>query len=294
LAIAASLLALGSLAAVNGPVWAGGKVAAGGSGPRSDTPRCGPYTNFSPENFENSARIDNRWLPLLPGTRYVLTGRANRGGGLLPHTVSFTVTDLTKVINGVKTRVLYDLDINEGVLSEAELAFHAQDEHGSVWNMGEYPEEYDNGKFVGAPSTWLAGQAGAKAGVVMPGKPRLGTPPYRHGFALSVGFYDCAQIFKKHQTANTPYRNFTNVLVTDEWSPLDPASGHQLKYHAPGVGIVQVGAVNDPEGETLVLTSIQRLSPAQLNEVRKAAFKLEARAYKISNVYQRTAPMKVG
>ena len=63
----------------------------------------------------------------MPGTRLTLEGRANRGGGPLPHTVTFTVTDLTKVIAGVRTRVAWDVDVNEGELSETELAFFAQD-----------------------------------------------------------------------------------------------------------------------------------------------------------------------
>ena len=51
-------------------------------------------------------------------------------------------------------------------------------------------------------------------------------------------------------------------------------------------------AVNDPEGETLVLTKVRRLGPNGLANARKAALKLEKRAYQVSNVYRTTPPME--
>src|SRR3990170_3720292 len=69
-----------------------------------------------------------------------------------------------------------------GQLVETELAFFAQDDDGNVWNLGEYPEEYENGEFVGAPSTWIAGLAGAEAGVHMLAEPRQGTGYYLQGW----------------------------------------------------------------------------------------------------------------
>ena len=35
------------------------------------------------------------------------------------------------------------------------------------------------------------------------------------------------------ETVSEPVGNFSNVLVTEETSPLVPDSGSQLKYHAP-------------------------------------------------------------
>jgi len=59
--------------------------------------------DFNPQNFSSdSFKIDNIWLPLTPGTQFVMQGQANRGTGLLPHQVIFTVTDLTKVTEKYK------------------------------------------------------------------------------------------------------------------------------------------------------------------------------------------------
>jgi hypothetical protein len=101
------------------------------------------------KSFNRSAQIDNKWLPLQAGMQFTLEGRASRDNRPLPHKIVLTVTDLTKVVDGVKSVVLWDVDVQEGRLAEAELAFHAQDDMGNVWMMGEYPEEYStSGKFT--------------------------------------------------------------------------------------------------------------------------------------------------
>ena len=255
---------------------------------------CSAILGFDRANFSNPTRVNNTFLPLVPGTRFVLDGVTTEGGVSVPHRVVFTVTDLTKVIDGVGTRVVVDRDLRDGQLAEAELAFFAQDNAGNVWTMGEYPEEYEGGQFVGAPSTWIPGQAGAKAGISMLAHPTVGTPRYLQGVAHSAGFMDCAQVFQTGLLACVPVGCFTNVLVTDENSPLDPQSGHQRKFYAPGVGNVLITAVDDPEGENLALSGRSQLGAAALTEVRNQALQLEQRAYQVSKVYQKTPPMSRG
>ena len=60
------------------------------------------HTDFDPANFSNSTKIDNKFLPLEPGMQFTYEGRSNRGLGRLPHRAVFTVTDLTKEIDGVR------------------------------------------------------------------------------------------------------------------------------------------------------------------------------------------------
>jgi hypothetical protein len=252
---------------------------------------CDEAPRFDGRNFTHPIKINNKWMPLVPGTQFVYEGFITPpGGGSTPvdHQVIFTVTDLTKVIGGVRTRVMYDVDVNEGEVVEAELAFFAQDEDGNVWNLGEYPEEYEGGEFVGASSTWITGEAGAKAGVHMFAQPqrRVGKPSYRQGLAPKIDFLDCAQVVDKGQSVN----GYENVLVTNEWSPLEPDSGIQVKYHAPTVGIVQIGAIGDPEAETLVLTDHTQLSDDEMAQVREEALALDSHAYEVSKVYGKTPP----
>jgi hypothetical protein len=249
--------------------------------------------DFDRRNFPTAATVDNQWYPLVPGTRYILQGSANRGEGVLPHRVVFTVTDLTKVVDGVATVVLWDRDINEGELEEAELAFQAQDNDGNVWLLGEYPEEYENGQFKTAESTWFAGLEGARPGVLMRASPRPGTSSYLQGLAPKIEFQDRAKVAKTGLSTCTPLKCYDDVLLIDEWNPLEPADGHQLKYYAAGAGNVRVGAVGDPEAEELVLVKVEHLGPAALAKARAEALKLERHAYKVSrSLYGRTPPAR--
>jgi hypothetical protein len=251
---------------------------------------CDLASAFDHDRFSAPTRIANRWMPLVPGTQFVLEGRSNRGGGPLPHRVILTVTDLTKVIDGVRTVVLWDRDMNEGEIEESELAFHAQDNDGNVWGMGEYPEEYEDGRFHGAPKTWIAGLEGARAGLALPGDPRSGSPPYLQGLSEKIDFYDCGRVHEMGQRVCVAGTCYDSVMVIDEWSPHDPESGHQRKFYAPGVGNVQITAVDDPEDETLVLVKVVQLSAAELADARAAALALEKHARQVSAVYRQTAP----
>lgn len=263
-------------------------TAASSAGRTGNLP-CNLPTPFRRNAFTHSTRINNEWLPLLPGAQFTLQGRANNGGGALPHTVVLTVTDVYKIIDGVRTLVLWDRDFQDGELSEAELAFHAQDNDGNVWGLGEYPEEYDAGKFSGAPNVWISGQDGAQGGIAMLARPELGTPIYLQGVAPAIDFLDCAQVFARNQRVCVPVRCYDDVLVTDETSPL-AGTAHQRKFYAPGVGNVKISAVDDPEGETLVLTSAIRLDAHGLAQAREAALKLDRHGYAVSPIYRRTPP----
>lgn len=255
------------------------------------TSACDALVPFSPSAFGHSLSTDSRWFPLVPGTRFTLEGRADRDGTILPHRVVFTVTDLTKVIDGVTTRVIWDQDFAESELVEAELAFFAQDDSANVWTLGEYPEEYEDGAFIGAPSTWIGGVDDAEPGVLVPGGANLGSSWFLQGAAPSIGFLDCAKVFRTGQSVCVPVGCYDDVLVVDEKSPLEPGSGSQRKYYAPGVGNVQVEAVGDKEGETLVLVGLERLTNAGLAAADRSALKLEKRAYEISSGYATTDPM---
>jgi hypothetical protein len=132
--------------------------------------------------------------------------------------VVFTVTDLTKVINGVRTVVVLDRDIEDGQVVEREIAFFAQDNEGNVWNLGEYPEEYEEGEFFDAPDIWIAGLAGAEAGIHMRGSPLVEETRYLQGYAPEIEFLDCAKVTHMGEAVSVPYGSFTDILVTDEIS----------------------------------------------------------------------------
>ena len=265
------------------------------------TPQCPEFTPYSQTVFSHPTQIDNQLLPLTPGIRTILDGTVNNDQGQPEaHRVSFTVTDVTKVIQGVRAVVVWDVDLNQSVpggqAQESELSFWAQDDAGNVWNMGEYPEEFPGGVFAGAPSTWLAGFDEAQPGVHMGPDPKVTTKWSLQGFAPRIDFEDCARVNKLNQTICIPLSQpnncttYNNVVVTEEKDAFDPASGIQTKAYAPGLGIIKIGAIGDPLGETLELVSRDQLGADELAQVRAAVLELDRRAFQFGGPYINTAP----
>ena len=61
--------------------------------------------DFSVARFSaKSLLVDNKFLPLVPGRQYTLTGTTTGG----KHEVVFTVSNVTKWVNHVRTVVIWD------------------------------------------------------------------------------------------------------------------------------------------------------------------------------------------
>jgi hypothetical protein len=251
------------------------------------------FTDFDPGNFDRSTVIDNEWLPLPPGRQLILEGATTEDGERIPRRIEFTVTDLTKVIEGVPTVVAWILDFSDGELVEAELAFYAQDNDGNVWFLGEYPEEYEDGEFVDAPA-WISGLEDARAGIKMWAVPQPETPSYPQGWGPAVGWNDRGQVYQTDQETCVPVECYQDVLVIDEFN-VDEPGAFQLKYYAPGVGNVRVGwRGEDAEQEELELIEFLQLDSDALADVRAEALALEERAYENSpDVYGHTPQVTV-
>jgi hypothetical protein len=239
--------------------------------------------DYSPSRFGDSANVDNRWYPLRPGTRLDYRGSALEDGKRERHGVTVIVTDLTKVVDGVENVVVWERDYADGELTETELALFAQDRDGNVWHMGEYPEEWENGRFAKAPA-WVHGVAGATAGITVPGTPREGTPGYAQGYAPPpISWADRGRVHKTGQKTCVPEACYGDVLVIEEFERSVPGA-FQDKYYAPGVGVVRVGwrGANDDSKEVLELVDFKTLTPQEMNAARADARALEDRAYRIS------------
>jgi len=244
------------------------------------------------DNFSHPTVVDNTWFPLRPGTKLVHNGAGNVDGKRTPRRVVMVVTDLTKVIDGIRTVVVFELDYNDNKLAEAELVFFAQDDDGNVWHLGQYPEEYEDGDIVETPA-WIAGQRDAKAGILIKAEPHFG-PSYSQGWGPEVGWADRARVFEVDSRTCVPAACYDGVLVTDEFSRDEP-DAHQLKYYAPGLGVVRVGWAGalEKEQEVLGLVEIAHLKPDNLAKYRADVLAMEKRAYANSKeVYGRTPRME--
>jgi Ca2+-binding RTX toxin-like protein len=118
--------------------------------------------------------------------------------------------------------------------------------------------------------------------------PREGAT-YLQGIVPSIDFHDVAQIMDTGVTLEVGTTTYTNVLWTEEFSPDEP-DVRQGKFYAPDVGIVQITAINDPEGETLNLTEVRQLDATEMAAAREAALVLEDRAYAESPIYGEADP----
>src|ERR1051326_3520784 len=236
---------------------------------------------FDRNNFDRSTEVDNKWLPLRPGTQWVYKGFTQEDKKRVPVRVVQTVTDLTKVINGVRAVVVWDVDYKEGKVQESEIIFLAQDKDGNVWLLGELHETYDDAEFVGGRA-WIAGLEGSSAGIMMKADPRPGTPSYSQGYAPPpFNWADRAVVERVGQKVCVPAGCYNDVLVIAESSRKEGPDAQQLKYYAPGVGYVRVGWRGRGEKlrETLELNEIVKLTPDALAKARAEALEIEKRAY---------------
>ncbi|BCJ73604.1 hypothetical protein CS0771_31480 [Catellatospora sp. IY07-71] len=252
---------------------------------------CPPPAGFRPGRFEDSTDLDSRYQPLPAGTELTWQVYANDGGQALPRTVVLTATDLVKRIDGVWARVLWQRRLTEGVVTESALVFQAQDDDRGVWQVGAYPELLADGAVTGAPEAWIAGVAGARAGVVVPGDPEEDEPPYLRAEAPGVGLLRCGFVVDRSaREVCAPSICYDGVLVVEEFSPLlAPPVRHS---YLPGVGMIAAAQANT-DGETLFLTGRRRLSIDDRLAAAEAALGLEERAYAGSEVYAGTEAMRL-
>jgi hypothetical protein len=187
------------------------------------TPPMPPASSFS-------ARVDNQWFPLKPGTRYVYTGVKD---GKRSRDV-VTVTRQTMKIEGVSCIVVQDRLYLRGRLGERTTDLYSQDTPGNVWYFGEKTAELDaHGHVTSTEGTWTAGVDGAKPGIYMPANPRVrqsGQQEFYKGHAE-----DHFKVIGLFGTVAPP--GTTNTLLTQEWTPLEPGVLDH-KMYVRGIGTV--------------------------------------------------------
>jgi hypothetical protein len=185
---------------------------------------------FDPSRFVHG--VDNPMFPLKPGT--VFRYRVMKDGKL--STEFMTVTNKTRRVAGVDATVVHDVVYTQGKPSEDTDDWYAQDRDGNVWYMGEATRELDrSGKTTTTEGSWEAGVHGARAGIFMPARPKVGQSfqqEYLKGHAedrfLVVSLDDHVQV---------PYGAMDHALRTREWTPLEPGVIDR-KYYVHGVGMV--------------------------------------------------------
>jgi hypothetical protein len=198
-----------------------------------------------------SARVDNPWFPLRPGTTYVYTGMKDGQ----PARDVFTVTHRVKTIAGARCVEVRDRLYLRGRLHERTTDWYSQDSRGNVWYFGEDTAELGrDGRVVSTEGTWRAGRGGAKAGIFMFAQPRVGQSARQEFYKGHAE--DHFQVVSLHAHVKTPYTESSSALLTKEWTPLEPGViDHKL--YVRGIGTVLEQSVKGGH-ERLALVSLKR------------------------------------
>ena len=216
-------------------------------------PIHGPYApKIDPKDFV--ARVDNRYFPLIPGTRFHYEGVAE--DGRTPQADVMVVTHRTKPILGVRCTVVRDTVSSRGRAIERTFDWYAQDRYGNVWYMGEDTRERNKrGRFVKQSDSWKAGVAGAKPGIIMPGRQRRGDA-YRQEYYPRHA-EDQARVLGRGGRVKVPQGTYRHTLLTVETSPrLEPGVAER-KYYVAGVGDIKEHTVRGNR-EQIQLISVTR------------------------------------
>ncbi len=212
----------------------------------SKLPVGGEPANLNPAEF--TTKIDNPYWPLAPGSRWVYREVENG----LDQRVVVTVTNRTKVVDGVTSRVVHDVVSAHGQPIEKTYDWYAQDSSsGNVWYMGEDTKEYDHGKVVSTAGSWEAGVGGAEAGVIMPGEPAVGQT-YRQEYDKGNA-EDKASVTSIDAKATVPFGSFDHVLQTRDVNPLEK-NFVERKSYARGVGAIETVQVSGGQAHEQLLS----------------------------------------
>jgi hypothetical protein len=150
-----------------------------------------------------------------------------------------TVTNDTKKIGNVETRVVEERETADGKLVEVSRNYFAMDKTTKdVYYFGEDVDMYKDGKVLNHEGSWVAGTNGAKYGLAVPGEPKVGD---RYIMEVAPGVaMDRAEIKSITEGVKVPAGKFQKCLKVKETSALNAKESGQ-KYYAPGVGLLRDG-----------------------------------------------------
>lgn len=191
-----------------------------------------------PDRFVSQFEVDknnlvthgkNDFFILEPEYQLVLEGPNEK--------VFITVLEKTKIVDGVKTRVVEEREFENGELTEVSFNYFAIDKTTSaVYYFGEDVDIYEDGKIVRHEGEWLSGVDRARFGLIMPAIPKIGFAHYQEiapGKAL-----DRAEAVSLTEMLKTPAGEFRECLKVLETSGMD-ADERGYKTYAKGVGMIQ-------------------------------------------------------
>jgi len=225
--------------------------AAASAGSSCPLPKFGPGRNYhphiNPANF--TPNVTNKFFSLTPGKTLVYTGTKDGKKAL----DLVATTSRTRMVDGVRTRVVEDRLYLNNVLEERTSDYYAQDHCGNVWYFGEDTAELDrHGNVVSTEGSFHAGVDGAQPGVFMQAHPQIGRKFRQEWYQGHAE--DVFKVTDRSAPVTVPYGSFRHALRTEETNALEP-DVLDNKYYVKGIGEVAELAVKGPR-EALRLVEI--------------------------------------
>ncbi len=214
-------------------------------------PSFGPGRTYHPHIDPRSftPNVTNPWFPLKPGTTLVYAGVKDGK----PAVDVVATSTRTRVVDGVRTRVVEDRLFLNGRLEERTSDYYAQDACGNVWYFGEDTAVLDRqGRVIDTSGSFHAGVDGAQPGVYMQARPELGRRFRQEWYRGQAE--DIFKVVDLSTPITVPYGSFLHALRTAETTALEPGVLDN-KYYVRGIGQVEEVAVKGPL-EKLVLVDV--------------------------------------
>jgi hypothetical protein len=185
-----------------------------------------------------TAKVTNPYYPVRPGMRWVYRGQ--EGGA--PARDVVRVTGRVAMVDGVPCAVVKDRLYRRGRLVERTTDWFTQDGRGRVWYYGEATAELDrHGRVTSTEGSWRAGRDGARPGMFMPARPRVGQAFQQEDYPGHAE--DHFAILSLRATIRVPLGTYRGrALKTKEWTPLEPGVSDR-KWYVRGVGEVAEATV---------------------------------------------------
>ncbi|MGI0026032.1 MAG: hypothetical protein ACREA4_12930, partial [Nitrososphaera sp.] len=210
-------------------VFVSGTLAVNGYATSDD----GWLDSFNLDDCGLSSTGSNSYFFLQPG--YQLTLEGQEDGNRLQ--LILTVLNETRVLNGVETRVVEERESENGELIELSMNYLAVcSDTNDIFYFGEEVDMYEDGELESHEGAWLAGEDGAKPGLLYPANPTVGMKYYQE-IAPGVA-EDRAEVLSLDEALTVPAGTFDKVLKVEETTPLEPGA-KEYKYYATGIGLLQ-------------------------------------------------------
>ena len=255
----------------------------------ADTKSEPTRVKFDPANFVDPTTSTNKYHPLRPGMQWIRAGTTEVGSRKVPHQVISTMTDVTRMIDGVPTVAMLDQSTDSGEIAQVGFDYFALDKDGNVWIMGGYTEDFEGGLYTNVNNAWLGTATGGDPGILMPGVVTANTPRWYISKAGPDEAPSVAEPVSVGVNTTVPFGDFRNVIAIREGAI--GAIDNEVKYYAPGVGVI----FNDPKIKSLHQDSFQlvnliNLSPEGLAEASQVVLDLEKHAREVAPDVYGSAP----